>query len=69
MSRKKLCEKNIVLAISKEIKKEIDKIPGFRAVLTRTGDYYLSFSKRLKIARDLETRPVYQCSCGRRKKS
>ncbi len=54
MSRKKLYEKNIVLAISKEIKKEIDKIPGFRAVLTRTGDYYLSFSKRLKIARDLE---------------
>ena len=54
VSRKKLYEKNIVLAISKEIKKEIDKIPGFRAVLTRTGDYYLSFSKRLKIARDLE---------------
>ncbi len=47
MSRKNYT-KNIVLAISKEIKKEIDKIPGFRAVLTRTGDYYLVFQQTTK---------------------
>ncbi|HPD55913.1 MAG TPA: N-acetylmuramoyl-L-alanine amidase [Smithellaceae bacterium] len=46
-------EKDIVLAISKEIKKAIDKNPDFRAVLTRSGDYYVSFNKRLQIARDL----------------
>jgi len=54
ISKKGVYEKNIVLAISKEIKKEIDKIPGFRAVLTRSGDYYVSFGKRLQIAKDLD---------------
>ncbi len=44
-------EKHVVLAISREIKKAIDKMPGYRAVLTRDGDYYVSFSKRLNIAR------------------
>jgi N-acetylmuramoyl-L-alanine amidase len=44
-------EKHVVLAISREIKKEIDKMPGYRAVLTRDGDYYVSFNKRLGVAR------------------
>lgn len=44
-------EKDLVLAISREIKKEIDKMPGYRAVLTRDGDYYVSFNKRLNVAR------------------
>ncbi len=54
ISKKGVYEKNIVLAISKQIKSEIDKIPGFQAVLTRSGDYYVSFSKRLQIAKDLD---------------
>jgi len=45
-------EKHIVLAIGREIKKAIDKMPGFRAILTRDGDYYVAFSKRLQTARD-----------------
>lgn len=44
-------EKDVVLAISREIKKSIDKMPGYRALLTRDGDYYVSFSKRLNLAR------------------
>ena len=44
-------EKHVVLAISREIKKAIDKMPGYRAVLTRDGDYYVSFSRRLNVAR------------------
>lgn len=44
-------EKHVVLAISREIKKAIDKMPGYRAVLTRNGDYYVSFNKRLNVAR------------------
>lgn len=47
-------EKHVVLSISREIKKAIDKIPGYRAILTRDGDYYVSFSKRLQIARDAD---------------
>jgi len=46
-------EKNIVLVIGREIKKAVNKIPGYRAVLTREGDYYVSFNKRLQIAKDL----------------
>jgi N-acetylmuramoyl-L-alanine amidase len=46
-------EKNIVLVIGREIKKAVNKIPGYRAVLTRDGDYYVSFNKRLQIAKDL----------------
>lgn len=44
-------EKHVVLAISREIKKEIDKMPGYRAILTRDGDYYVSFKNRLETAR------------------
>ena len=46
-------EKNIVLALGREIKKAINKFPGYRAVLTRDGDYYASFKKRLQKAKDL----------------
>jgi len=52
VSRRGTYEKDIVLAISRGIKKEIDKIPQFRAVLTRSGDYYVSFDRRLRMARD-----------------
>lgn len=45
-------EKHVVLAISREVKKSIDKMPGFRAILTRDGDYYVSFNRRLQTARD-----------------
>lgn len=44
-------EKHVVLEISREIKKAIDKMPGYQAVLTRDGDYYVSFSKRMNVAR------------------
>ena len=46
-------EKDIVLQISREIRKEINGIPGFQAVLTRDGDYYVSFNKRLQKARNV----------------
>ena len=53
VGKKGTYEKNIVLAIGREIKKAVNKIPGYRAVLTRDGDYYVSFSKRLQTAKDL----------------
>jgi len=54
VGRKRTYEKNIVLAIAREIRNDINKIPGYRAVLTRDGDYYVSFNKRLQKARDLQ---------------
>lgn len=44
-------EKNIVLSISKILQKWINQQRGFHAVLTRTGDYYLTLRQRLAIAR------------------
>lgn len=54
VSRKGTYEKNIVLSIAREIRSNINKIQGYRAVLTRDGDYYVSFNKRLQKARDLQ---------------
>jgi N-acetylmuramoyl-L-alanine amidase len=53
VGKKKTYEKNVVLSISREVQKAINKMHGYRAVLTRDGDYYVSFSKRLQKARDL----------------
>ncbi len=44
-------EKNVVLAISKNLAKLINDTPGFKAHLTRTGDYYLTLRQRLDVAR------------------
>lgn len=44
-------EKDVVLAITMKLKKLIDKQPGMRAVLTRSGDYYVGLRQRLDMAR------------------
>jgi len=43
-------EKDIVLAIAKKLQKSINREPGFRAVLTRDGDYFIGLRGRLAIA-------------------
>lgn len=43
-------EKDIVLAIAKKLQKSINNEPGFRAVLTRDGDYFIGLRGRLAIA-------------------
>ena len=48
---KKIYEKTVVLQIAKKLKAHIDKKPGLRAELTRTGDYYIPLRKRTSIAR------------------
>jgi N-acetylmuramoyl-L-alanine amidase len=44
-------EKDVVLAISRELKKTIDAMPGMTAVLTRDGDYYIPHRERFEKAR------------------
>ena len=44
-------EKDVVLAIAKELKKSIDARPGMRGVLIRTGDYYVPLRDRFEKAR------------------
>ncbi len=45
-------EKDIVLKISKRLKDTVNQRTGYKAFLTRNGDYYVPFKKRLKIARE-----------------
>jgi N-acetylmuramoyl-L-alanine amidase len=45
-------EKDVVLAISRRLKKNLDRHGFFQAYLTRDGDYYVPFNKRLQIAQE-----------------
>jgi N-acetylmuramoyl-L-alanine amidase len=47
----RLQEADITLAIAKKLKAELDQIPGFSAVLTRTDDYFIPLRKRIDLAR------------------
>jgi N-acetylmuramoyl-L-alanine amidase len=44
-------EKTVALAIAKELADRINDEPGMRAVLTRTGDYFVKFKDRIGRAR------------------
>ena len=45
-------EKDVTLAVARALKTTIDKERGMRAVLVRTGDYYIGLRKRMQIARE-----------------
>ncbi|MCC6075984.1 N-acetylmuramoyl-L-alanine amidase [Pseudomonas sp. GCM10022188] len=46
-----LHEKNVVLAIARELQRQLNGERGFRAELVRTGDYFIPLRKRTEIAR------------------
>lgn len=45
-------EKNVVLKIAKDLAAAINKERGMKAVLVRTGDYYMALRKRINKARE-----------------
>ena len=45
-------EKDVVLSIARKLRDILNGRGGYRAFLTRDGDYYVSFKKRLMIARE-----------------
>ena len=47
----KIYEKRVVLQMAKRIVNNLNKVQGFKGVLVRTGDYYLTHRKRTDIAR------------------
>lgn len=51
----RLKEKDVVLSIAKELKKQINARKGFKAYLTREKDYYIGLRKRTRIARSYNT--------------
>ncbi|WP_394561466.1 N-acetylmuramoyl-L-alanine amidase [Aquipseudomonas alcaligenes] len=48
---RKIFEKNVTLAIAKELQRQINAEKGFRGELVRTGDYFIPLRKRTEIAR------------------
>ena len=49
--RRRTREKDVVLAIAKELEKSIDAQPGMSGVLIRSGDYYIPLRDRFEKAR------------------
>ena len=45
-------EKDVALAISKRLAAKINSEPGMKAILIRSGDYYVDHRKRMSIARE-----------------
>ena len=45
-------EKTVVLALAKQLESSINQRKGFKAFLTRTGDYFVPLKKRVEITRD-----------------
>lgn len=46
----RLQEKKVTLAISREIEKQINSTPGYKAVMVRDGDYGMTLGQRTRIA-------------------
>ena len=45
----RLREKNVTLAISREVEAMINAMPGYRAVMLRDGDYYVGLRERTQL--------------------
>ena len=52
IGRKGTREKDVVLAIAKELRRQVKNTPGMRPVMVRRGDYYVGLRRRMKIARE-----------------
>ena len=59
-------EKDVVLKIAKKLHDNLNKREGYRAFLTRTGDYYVPFKKRTQDRPGLRRRRLRQHPCRRR---
>ncbi len=45
-------EKDVALAISRALAAQLERMPGYRAVMIRDGDYYVPLRRRPRIARE-----------------
>ena len=45
-------EKNVTLAVARQLADQINRQPGMKAILTRDGDYFIPLQERYKIARE-----------------
>ncbi len=59
-----LREKTVALAVAKKLAALIDRQPGMKAVLTRTGDYYVGLRERMVIARKADADLFISIHCN-----
>jgi len=52
VGRSRIQEKVVVLQIAGRLRDKLDRASGYRALMVRTGDYYIALRKRVEIARD-----------------
>jgi len=45
-------EKNIVMALARELERQVEQAPGMTPVMIRTGDYYVALNERFQRARE-----------------
>jgi len=45
-------EKNIVMALARELQRQVEQAPGMTPVMIRTGDYYVALNERFQRARE-----------------
>ena len=51
VTRSNIQEKDVVLAIARELARRVDRTRGMKAILIRDGDYYVGLRRRMEIAR------------------
>ena len=61
---RRLAEADVVLAIGKKLKAELEDIPGVSAFLTRTGDYFVPLRRRIEIARKYQADIMISIHCN-----
>jgi N-acetylmuramoyl-L-alanine amidase len=61
---RRLPEADVVLAIGKKLRAELEQIPGVSAVLTRSGDYFIPLRKRMEIARRFQADIMISIHCN-----
>ncbi|MGH7681710.1 MAG: N-acetylmuramoyl-L-alanine amidase family protein [Candidatus Eiseniibacteriota bacterium] len=61
---RRLQESDVTLAIAKRLKAQLDLMPGFSAVLTRSGDYFIPLRQRIEIARRYQADLLISIHCN-----
>lgn len=66
--RGKIREKDVVLDVSLELARLLNSLPGYRAVLTRDGDYYPSLGRRVEMAAEFHGDLFLSVHCNTHKR-
>ena len=61
---RRLPEADVVLAIAKKLRAELDQIPGVSSFLTRTADYFIPLRKRIELARKYQADVMISIHCN-----